>query len=102
MGKINKTIQQIKETKVIFNNKRQKLCSNNFSLQIRKKLTKSSIWSVAVYGTETWILGKNKVRFVNAFETRCWRRMLKIKWTDRITNDDFFQRANEERLLLKL
>jgi len=39
--------------------------------------------------------------FENAFETRCWRRMVKIKWTDRITNDIVFQRAKEERLLLK-
>jgi hypothetical protein len=46
-------------------------------------------------------LGKNEERVVNAFETRCWRRMLKIKWTDRITNDEVFQRAKEERLLLK-
>jgi hypothetical protein len=39
---------------------------------------------------------------VNAFETWCWRRMLKIKWTDRITNDEDFQRAKEEKLLLKI
>ena len=31
-----------------------------------------------------------------------WRRMLKIKWTDRITNDEVFQRAKEERLLLNI
>jgi hypothetical protein len=36
------------------------------------------------------------------FATRCWRRTLKIKWTDRITNDEVFQRAKEERLLLKI
>jgi len=40
--------------------------------------------------------------FGNAFETVCWRRMLKIKGTDRITNDVVFQRAIEERLLLKI
>jgi len=39
---------------------------------------------------------------VNAFETCSWRRMLKIKWTDRVTNDEVFQRAKEERLLLKI
>jgi hypothetical protein len=42
------------------------------------------IWSVAVYGSETWTLGKNEERVINAFQTWCWRRMLKIKWTDRI------------------
>jgi hypothetical protein len=46
-------------------------------------------------------LGKNEERVVNAFETWCWRRMLKIKWTYRITNDEVFQRAKEERFLLE-
>jgi hypothetical protein len=41
-------------------------------------------------------------KVVNAFETWCWRRMLKIKWTDRMTNDKVFQRAKEEKLLLKI
>ena len=39
---------------------------------------------------------------VNASETRCWRRMLKIKWIDRITYDEVSQMAKEERLLLKI
>jgi hypothetical protein len=38
-------------------------------------------------------------RVVNALW--CWRRMLKIKWTDRITSDEVFQRVKQERLLLK-
>ena len=52
--------------------------------------------------SETWTLGKNEERVVNAFETLCWRRMLKIKWRDRIKNDEVFQSAEEERLLLKI
>ena len=39
---------------------------------------------------------------VNAFETWCWKETLKIKWTDRIKNDEVFQRAKEDRLLLKI
>jgi len=58
--------------------------------------------SVALYRSETWTLRKNDERVVNAFETWCWRRMLKIKWTDRIMNDEVFQREKEERLLLKI
>jgi hypothetical protein len=41
------------------------------------------IWSVDLYGSEIWTLGKNEVRVQNTFEKWCWRRMLKIKWTDR-------------------
>jgi hypothetical protein len=45
---------------------------------------------------------KNEVRVVDAFETSRWRRMLKIEWTDRITNDEVFKRVKEGRLLLKV
>jgi len=54
----------------------------------QKRNIKSCIWSVAPYGSETWTLGKNEERVLNAFETWCWRGMLKINWTDRITNDE--------------
>jgi len=69
---------------------------------MKKKCTESCIWSVALYGSETWTLGKNEERVINAFETWCWRKMLKIKWTDRITNYEVFQRVKAERLLLKI
>jgi hypothetical protein len=39
---------------------------------------------------------------IDLFETGCWRRMLKIKWTDRIMNEEVFQRVKEERLRLKI
>ena len=70
-------IQRIKILKLCLIN-----CSNNLSLEMKKKLIKSCIWSVALYAPEKWILGKNEERVVNAFETWCWRRMLKIKWTE--------------------
>jgi len=65
---------------------------------MKKKLIRSCIWSADLYGSEIWTLGKTKERTVNAFETWSWRRMLEINWTDRITNDDVFQRAKEEKL----
>jgi hypothetical protein len=60
---------------------------------MKKKLLKSCIWSVAVCGSDTRTLGKNEERVINGFETGCWRGMLKMKWTDRIMNDEAFQRA---------
>jgi len=47
---------------------------------MKNRLIKSCIWSVALYGSETWTLGKNEERIINAFETRFWRRMLKKKY----------------------
>jgi len=69
---------------------------------MKKKLIKICIWSVDLFGPVTWTLGKNEDRIINAFETWSWKGMLKIKWTDRITNGEVFQRAKEERLLLKI
>jgi hypothetical protein len=69
---------------------------------MKKTFIKSCIWSVAFYGAESRTLGKNEGRVINAFETWCWRRMVKIKWTDRITNEKVFQREKEKRLLLKM
>ena len=68
------------------------------NLEMIKKHIKSCIWIVALYGSETRTVGNNEERVVNAFETQSWRRMLKIKWIDRITNGEVFQRAKEERL----
>jgi hypothetical protein len=42
---------------------------------------------------------KNEERVVSTFERWCWRTMLKVKWTDRITKHVIFQRTKEERLL---
>jgi hypothetical protein len=69
---------------------------------MKKKLIKSCICSVAVYGSETRTVGKNEDRVVNAFGTWSWRGTLKIKWTSRITNGEDLQKAKNERLLLKI
>jgi len=69
---------------------------------MKEGLIKSCIWSVAVCGSETWTVGKNEETVINALETWCWRRMLKMKWTDRIMNDEVFQRAKKESLLSKI
>jgi hypothetical protein len=42
----------------MFNKKKQLLCSNNLSLEIKKKLTKNCIWNVALYRSEKCTLGK--------------------------------------------
>jgi hypothetical protein len=69
-------------------------------LEIQNKLIKSCICSTAVCGSEMRTVGENEEALENGFETWCWRRTSKIKWTERKTNGGVFQRANKERLLL--
>ena len=53
----------------MFGNNKQLLCSNNLSLEKKKQIIKSCIWSVALYGSETWTLGENEESVINAVET---------------------------------
>lgn len=55
---------------------------------------KSFVWSVALYGAETWTIIKADKAKIEAFEVWCWRRVLKISWTDKMKNDEVFRRMN--------
>ena len=63
----------------MFSDKKQRICSKNFSLEVKKELITNRICSVAVCGSETRTVGKSEERVVNGFETWSWRGMLKNK-----------------------
>jgi hypothetical protein len=50
-----------------------------------------------MYGAETLRLRKLDQKYLEIFKMRCWRRMEKISWTDRVRNEEVFHRAKEER-----
>ena len=58
---------------------------------------------MTLYGSETWTLhdGKDESRRLEAFEMWIWKRMFKIKWTDKLTNEEVLDIAGETRSLLK-
>ena len=56
-------------------------------LKLRKKLLKCYIWSIALYGAETWTLRTADQKYLESFEMWCWRRMEKIIWTDHVRNE---------------
>ena len=58
--------------------------------KVRKKLVTCYIWSIAVYGGETWTLRKVDQKYFGSFEIH-WRRTEKIGWTDRVRNEKVLQ-----------
>ena len=52
------------------------------------------------YGSETWIYLKSVQNMINVFERWCYRRMLRISWTEHVTNEEVFNRANSKPTLL--
>ena len=55
---------------------------------------------MALYGAETWALRAADQKYLDSFETWCWRRMEKISWTDHVRNEDVLLRVNEQRNIL--
>lgn len=91
---------RIAQGKKSFYNKRDLLVSN-IDLGLRKKLMKLYVWSTALYGCETWTLGKPEKKRLEAFEMWCYRRMMKIKWTDMIRNEEVLTMVGEQKSLWK-
>ena len=75
--------QRIAMAKEVFNRKRSIFCGP-LEKELRKRLVKCFVWSVALYGAETWTLRRNEQTRLEEFEMWTWRRMEYVKWTDKI------------------
>jgi hypothetical protein len=81
-------------------NKKKTLFTSKLDLNLRKKLVKCYIWSMALYGAETWTLRAADQKYLESFEMWCWRRMEKISWIDHVRNEEVLLRFNEQRDIL--
>jgi len=79
--------------KAAFNNRKNHFTST-LDLNLRKKLVKCYIWSMALYGAETWMLRAVDQKQLESFEMWCWRRKEKISWTDHVRNEEVLIRVN--------
>jgi hypothetical protein len=55
-------------------NKKKNLFTSKLDLNLRKKLVKCHIWSIALYGAQTWTLREVDQKYLESFEMWCWRR----------------------------
>jgi hypothetical protein len=78
-------------------NKKKTLFTSKLDCNLRNKLVKCYIWSIALYGAETWTLRKVDQKYLESFEMWCWKRMEKISWTDRVRNEKVLHRVKEQR-----
>ena len=80
-------IRRISIARGVFNKMRSTLTNKNLALNTRKRILKCYVWATLLYGCETWTLTNNITKRIVAFEMWSYRRMLKISWTDKITNE---------------
>ena len=81
-------------------NKNKNLFTSKLDLNLRKKLVKCYVWSMALYGAETWTPRATDQKRLESFEMWCWRRMEKISWTDHVRNEEVLLRVSEQRNIL--
>ncbi|PNF30548.1 hypothetical protein B7P43_G09945 [Cryptotermes secundus] len=77
--------------------KQKNLFTSKLDLNLRMKLVKCYIWSIALYGAETYTLKAVDQKCLESFEMWCWRRMEKISWTDYVRNEEVLFRVSEQR-----
>ena len=80
--------------------------SRDITLPTKVHLVKAMVFPVVMYGCESWTVKKAECRRIDAFELWCWRRLLRVPWTARRSNQSILKeirpRYSLEGLMLKL
>ncbi|VVC30377.1 Hypothetical protein CINCED_3A009443 [Cinara cedri] len=58
---------------------------------------KTYVWSIALYECETWTIAIEERRRLESFEMWCYRRMLRLSWMNRVTNEEVLEKITEEK-----
>ena len=82
------------------------LKSRDITLSTKVHLVKAMVFPVVMYGCESWTIKKAECWRMDAFELWCWRRLLRVPWTARRSNQSILKKINPgyslEGLMLKL
>ena len=82
------------------------LKSRDFTLSTKVRLVKAMVFPVVMYGCESWTTRKAECQRIDAFELWCWRRLLRVPWTARRSNQSIQMKISPEYslegLMLKL
>ena len=80
--------------------------SRDITLSTKVHLVKAMVFPVVMYGCESWTVKNAECQRINAFELWCWRRLLRVPWTARKSNQSMLKEISPgcslEGLMLKL
>ena len=85
---------------------RQHIKTQYITLPTKARLVKAIVFPVVMYGSESWTIKKAECQRIDAFEVCCWRRLLRVPWTARRSNQSILKEISPEYslegLMLKL
>ena len=80
--------------------------SRDITLSTKVHLVKAMVFPVVIYGCESWTVNKAECQRIDAFERWCWRRLLRVPWTARKSNQSIVKEINPgcsfDGMMLKL
>lgn len=71
-------------------------CNRDISIHLRTRMLKCYVFSTLLYGVESWTLKQRNIKNLESFEMWCYRRILRISWVDKITNEEVIRRINNK------
>ena len=72
------------------------LKSRDITLPTKVRLAKAMVFPVVMYGCESWTIKKAEHRKIDAFELWCWRKLLRVSWTARTSNQSILNEISPE------
>ena len=91
---------RIEQARKQFFNMKKFFIRSDLSLQLRIRMIRCYIFSVLLYGCESWTLDPNTEKRIQAFEMYLYRRLLRIPWILKVSNDEVLRRMEKQRELL--
>jgi len=110
-GRISQVVKDSKikknvEIRTYMTNLDSILKNRDITLLTKVHLDKAMVFPVVMYGCESWTIKKAECRRIDAFELWCWRRLLRVPWTARRSNQSILKEIGTEYslegLMLKL
>ena len=77
-----------------------KVLTNRLKIELGKKLVRCYLWSISLYGSEIWTLRRSVWKDLESFEMWSWRKMEKITWPEKVTNEEILELIWEKWALL--
>lgn len=93
---------RIARAKAAFNKMNKIFKSHDLTIETKVKLLKCYIFSILLYGVESWTLNKKLIKKIEACEMWLYRRVLRISWTEHTTNEEVLKRMKKDKELVKI
>ena len=81
---------------------RKELLTKSLKKETKIKIVRALVWTTLLYGSETWTLRKKDIKKLEALEMWIWRRMERISWTHKVTNEEVLRRVGTQRQLISV